>query len=78
MLVLSRKVGERVVIGRSIVVTVLAAHGRTVKIGIAAPPDVEVFRRELVAEHDVADEADGELRRIARPRGLTQDGSTYP
>jgi carbon storage regulator len=48
MLVLSRKIGERIVIGDGIVVTVLQVDGRKVRIGIDAPSDVPVFRRELI------------------------------
>jgi carbon storage regulator len=47
MLVLSRKVGERVVIGDRIVVTVLEVKGRQVRLGFEAPPDVQIWRGEL-------------------------------
>lgn len=47
MLVLSRKKGETIVIGGEIEVTVLEVQGDTVKLGIAAPKQVEVFRKEL-------------------------------
>ena len=49
MLVLSRKVGERLVIGDSIVLTVLSIQGTTVKVGIAAPREVAVVRSELLS-----------------------------
>jgi len=51
MLVLSRKVGERVVIGDQIVVTVLEVKGRQVRLGFEAPPDIQIWRGEL-AFHD--------------------------
>lgn len=48
MLVLSRKVGESIVIpGASVTVTIVAIHGGAVRLGIAAPPDVEVHREEV-------------------------------
>ncbi len=47
MLVLSRKVGERVVIGDRIVVTVLEVKGRQVRLGFEAPSDVQIWRGEL-------------------------------
>lgn len=47
MLVLSRKEGERIRIGDSIVVTVVRAGGDKVRIGIEAPGDVIVLRDEL-------------------------------
>lgn len=49
MLVLTRRVNERVVIGDDIVVTVLEVHGEQVRIGIEAPRDVKVFREEVIA-----------------------------
>lgn len=48
MLVLSRKVGERIVIGDGIVVTVLEVKGRQVRIGIEASHDTPIWRGELV------------------------------
>ena len=47
MLVLSRKVGERVVIGDNIVVTVLEVKGRQVRLGFEAPPDIQIWRGEI-------------------------------
>ncbi len=47
MLVLSRKPGERVVIGNGITVTVVEVIGNRVRIGIEAPDDVRILRAEL-------------------------------
>jgi carbon storage regulator len=48
MLVLSRKVGERIVIPRcEVAITVVSVKGNHVRLGITAPDDVEVFREEL-------------------------------
>lgn len=47
MLVLNRKVGERLMIGPNIVVTVLEVRGNTVKLGCKAPLDVPVHREEV-------------------------------
>jgi len=47
MLVLSRKVGETLVIGDNVTVTVLAVKGSQIRIGIAAPPEVQVHREEI-------------------------------
>ena len=47
MLVLSRKVGEVVVIGGGIEITVLEVSGSRVKLGFRAPQDVEILRREI-------------------------------
>jgi carbon storage regulator len=47
MLVLTRKVGEKIVIGDSIEVTVVEASKNKVRIGILAPSDVAILREEL-------------------------------
>ncbi|MFI2857105.1 carbon storage regulator CsrA [Paenibacillus sp. JSM ZJ436] len=49
MLVLSRKVGESIVIQDEIEVTVLAVEGDTVRIGIQAPKSVGIYRKEVYA-----------------------------
>jgi carbon storage regulator len=48
MLVLSRKPGERILIGNDIVVTVVRFQGGTVRLGIEAPREFAVVREELV------------------------------
>lgn len=52
MLVLSRKIGEAIVIGDDIVVTVTRMAGNRVTLGITAPSQVRVLRSELAAEED--------------------------
>ena len=47
MLVLTRKYGERIVIGRDIRVTVLEVRGNRVKLGLEGPPQVPVHREEV-------------------------------
>jgi carbon storage regulator len=46
MLVLRRKVGERIIIGDSIEVTVLHVRGDKVRLGFTAPREVRVYREE--------------------------------
>ena len=48
MLVLSRKLNERILIGDSIVLTVVKIQGGNVRLGIEAPADVDVVRHELL------------------------------
>ena len=47
MLVLSRKVGERIVIGDTVVVQVLAVRRGQIRLGITAPASVPIRREEL-------------------------------
>jgi carbon storage regulator len=47
MLILTRRPGERVVIGEGITVTVMEVAGQTVRLGIAAPKDLPVYREEI-------------------------------
>jgi carbon storage regulator len=47
MLVLSRKPGERVCVGRDITFTVVEIHGDRVRIAVSAPQDVTILRGEL-------------------------------
>ncbi len=47
MLVLSRKVGERILIGDQIAVTVVRITGGGVRLGIEAPAEMPVIREEL-------------------------------
>ena len=47
MLVLSRKVGESIVIGDDVVVTILEIRGDLIRVGIDAPKSVKVHRSEV-------------------------------
>jgi Carbon storage regulator (could also regulate swarming and quorum sensing) len=48
MLVLKRKIGQRIIIGDNIIIQVIDIEGRSVKIGIEAPKNVSVVREELL------------------------------
>jgi carbon storage regulator len=47
MLVLTRQIGQEIIIGGSIRVTITSIKGDKVRIGITAPPDVRVDREEV-------------------------------
>jgi flagellar assembly factor FliW len=47
VLILTRKVGESIIIGNNIRVAVLEVRGRQIRLGIDAPPDVVVLREEI-------------------------------
>ena len=47
MLILTRRVGESVIIGDNVTVTVLGVKGNQVRLGVDAPRDVAVHRQEI-------------------------------
>jgi carbon storage regulator len=59
MLVLSRKLGEKIVIGDNIVITVVKIDRNQIRIGIEAPHEVPVYREEI-APNRVVKTSEGE------------------
>ena len=47
MLILTRRVGETLIMGDSVTVTVLGVKGNQIQVGITAPQDVAVHREEI-------------------------------
>lgn len=47
MLVLTRKLNEEIYIGETIIIAVVGQHGKEFRVGIKAPDDVEILRREV-------------------------------
>ena len=69
MLVLTRKVGERILIGENIAVTVVKMTSGGVRLGIEAPPELAVIREELAQE---LQEADANVLPFPVPDGLQE------
>jgi carbon storage regulator len=77
MLVLTRKSNQSIMIGDDIEVSVLAIMGEKVRIGIQAPRDVPVFRKEVYLEiqqerseadaKDAREDVDAALRSLGEP-----------
>jgi carbon storage regulator len=59
MLVLSRKLGERIIIGENVTVTIVRIGPNNVRVGIEAPRNLNIVREELCVESSAAV---GELR----------------
>jgi carbon storage regulator len=57
MLVLTRRVGEKLVIGNEVIVEVLSVTGEGVKLGITAPRETSVHRFEIFAEIQASNQA---------------------
>jgi len=47
MLVLTRRSGESIIVGDEITITVIEIKGNSVRLGIDAPSDVRIFRKEI-------------------------------
>ncbi|MFO1035772.1 MAG: carbon storage regulator [Geminicoccaceae bacterium] len=60
MLYLTRRTGEAVIIDNRIEIRIVEVHGRTVKLGLNFPPDVQVLREEVYLEVKAANEAAAE------------------
>jgi carbon storage regulator len=52
MLVLSRKLGEKVVLGNGITLTVVEVRGKRVRLAFDAPDQVHILRAEIACWHD--------------------------
>ena len=59
MLILTRRVGETVMIGNEVTVTVLGVKGNQVRIGVNAPKDVAVHREEIYERIRREEDTDG-------------------
>ena len=57
MLVLSRRIGEKIIIGNEITIEILSVSGEGVKLGITAPRETSVHRYEVFAEIQEANRA---------------------
>lgn len=72
MLVLSRRVGEKLVIGNEVVLEVLSVSGEGVRLGIVAPRETSVHRFEVFEEIQAANRAASSLA-LAPSREAVED-----
>ena len=47
MLILTRRIGEKLIVGGNVTVTVLGVRGNQIRMGIDAPPEVKIHREEI-------------------------------
>jgi len=73
MLALTRKVGERIVIGDNIVVTVVSIKGDNIRLAIEAPKEIKIYRGEIfdaIAAENKEAAVSNELLELDMLRGL--------
>jgi carbon storage regulator len=67
---ITRRAGERVIVGGEVIVEVLEVRGQTVRLGIDAPRSVPIYREEIwlevKRENEAAAHAGGELPRLSQ------------
>jgi len=61
MLILTRRVGESLIIGDNITITVLGVKGNQTRLGVNAPRDVSVHREEILNKIQ-SDQANGNVK----------------
>ena len=64
MLVLTRRVGEKIIIGENVTVAILAVKGGQIRIGIDAPREIQVHREEIYQRIQTEQEELNETRGI--------------
>jgi len=77
MLVLTRKIGEQVLIGEDIIIKIIDIEKDTVRLGIEAPKNIKVLRYELIqelkSENVEALQGKERLRRFLDLKGFMKD-----
>ncbi len=70
MLIITRRAGERIMVGDDIVVEVMEIAGNSVRVGITAPRSIPVYREEIytaVRDENRAAAADSESAELPKP-----------
>ena len=77
MLIITRRPGEKIILGEDVTITVMEVSGQTVRIGIDAPKSLSIYREEIWAavkqENQAA--ASGDVALPKRPKAPEGGGS---
>jgi carbon storage regulator len=77
MLVLSRKVGQRVLLGNQVSITVVKISNGGVRIGIDAPPELPIVREELLDRFGLMGESIAEILKEGSHKPTVQGAGAY-
>ena len=72
MLVLTRRLGETIVIGDDIVIKIVDIHGKQIRVGIEAPSEVSVYRGEIYERIMLENKAAVETTGIENLKAITE------
>ncbi len=75
MLILTRRVGETVMIGNDVTVTVLGVKGNQVRVGVNAPRDVAVHREEIFERIKREEDGGNSVTTTSRPAAVRTNGN---
>jgi carbon storage regulator len=78
MLILTRRPGERVVIGDNVLITVMGVSGHTVRLGIEAPEGISIYREEIWLAVKEENQAAAAADPDALPLNPPQQGEEKP
>ncbi len=70
MLALSRKKGEAIIVNNNVEITILEVKGDQVKIGIDAPKDVSIYRKEVYIQIQEANKEAGDTEGLKALKNL--------
>jgi carbon storage regulator len=70
MLILTRKTGEKIIIGDDITISVIEVRGDQVRIGVDAPKNVKVYREEVLAAIKAENQAAAASKPEELPNGI--------